>query len=134
MESKQQIRALRVEQDVDHVLKNLKLKILNQPHDEVLMMTDSRYKIYKANEDRIFLKNGRSGKLKMAVKFRKNFGETISVKYYQNLIPKQLDNEVLRNLHGGCGKHPGISKSIIAYWEIFFPKYGAPNQGVDHVM
>ena len=46
----------RVEQDVDLVLKNMKLKILDQPHDEVLMMTDSRYKNYKANEDRIIFK------------------------------------------------------------------------------
>ena len=34
----------RVEQDVDLVLKNMKLKILSQPYDEVLRMTDSRYK------------------------------------------------------------------------------------------
>ena len=33
---------IRVEQDVDLVLKNMKLKVLGQPHDEVLMMTDSR--------------------------------------------------------------------------------------------
>ena len=48
---------IRVEQDVDLVLKNLKLKILGQPYDEMLMITDSRYKNYKANEDRIFLKD-----------------------------------------------------------------------------
>ena len=65
---------IRVEQDVDLVLKNMKLKILGQPYDEVLMITDSRYKIYKANEDRIILKDG--------LLFRKNFGETGSVKYY----------------------------------------------------
>ena len=47
----------RVKQDVDLVLKNMKLKILGQPHDEVLIMTDSRYKNYKANEDRIILKD-----------------------------------------------------------------------------
>ena len=46
---------IRVEQDVDFVLKNMKLKILGQPHDKVLRMTDSRYKNYKANEDRIIL-------------------------------------------------------------------------------
>ena len=34
---------IRVEKDVDLVLKNMKLKILGQPHDEVLMITDSRY-------------------------------------------------------------------------------------------
>ena len=39
----------RVEQDVDFLLNNMKLKILGQPHDEILMMTDSRYQKYKAN-------------------------------------------------------------------------------------
>ena len=37
-----------VEQDADLVLKNLKLKILGQPHDDVLLATDRRYKHYKA--------------------------------------------------------------------------------------
>ena len=49
---------IRVELDVDLVLKNMKLKILGQPYDEVLIMIDSRYKNYKANEDRIILKDG----------------------------------------------------------------------------
>ena len=65
---------IRVEQDVDLVLKNVKLKTLGQPYDEVLMLTDSRYKNYKANEDRIILKDG--------LLFWKYFGETGSVKYY----------------------------------------------------
>ena len=64
---------IRVEQDVDLMLKNLKLKIVGQPYDEVLIMTDSRYKNYKANEGRIILKDG--------LLFRKYFGETGSVKY-----------------------------------------------------
>ena len=106
---------IRVEQDVDLVLKNMKLKISGQPYDEVLMITDSQYKNYKANEDRIILKDG--------LLFRKNFGETGSVKHYQNLIPKQLVKEVLRSLHGEFGKHPGIFKTIIAYREkYYFPK------------
>ena len=96
----------RVEQDADLVLKNIKLKLLGHPHDDVLLATDRRYKHYKANEDRIILKDG--------LLFRKNYGETGSVKYYQILIPKQLVNEVLRNLHGDFGKHPGITKTIIA--------------------
>ena len=95
-----------VEQDVDLVLKHMKLKTLGQQHDEVIMMTDSRYKNYKANEDRIILKDG--------LLFRNYFGETGSVKYYQILIPKQLFNEVLRSLHGEFGQHPGISTTIIA--------------------
>ena len=97
---------IRVEQDVDLVLKNMKLKILGQPYDEVLLMTDSRYKNYKANADRIILNDG--------LLFRKNFGKTGIVKYYQILIPKQLVKEVLRSLHGEFGKHPGIYKTIIA--------------------
>ena len=105
---------LRVEQDVELVLKNMKFNILGQPHDHVLMMTDSRSKNYKANEDCIILKGG--------LLFRKYFGEAGNVKYYQILIPKQLVNEVLRCLHGEFGKHPGISETIIAYREKFsFP-------------
>ena len=106
---------IRVEQDVDLALKNMKLKILGQPYDEVLIMTVSRYKNYKANEDRIILKDG--------LLYRQYFGETSSVKYYQILIPKQLVKEDLRSLHGEFGKHPGISKTIIAYREkYYFPK------------
>ena len=93
---------IRVKQKVDLVLKNMKFKILGQPYDEVLIMTDSRYKNYKAIEDRIVLKDG--------LLFRKYFGETGSVKYYQILIPKQLVKEVQRSLHGEFGKHPGILK------------------------
>ena len=100
---------IRVKQDVDLVLKNMKLKILGQPHDEVLMMRYSRYKNYKADEDLIILKDG--------LLFRKSFAETCSVNYYQTLISKHLVNEVLRSLHGDFGKHPGISKTKIVYRE-----------------
>ena len=114
MESKANAR-IRVEQDVDLVLKNMKLKILGQSHYEVLMMTDSGYKNYEANEDLINLKDG--------LLFRKYFGETESVKHYEILIPKQLLDEVLRSLHGEFGKHPGNTKTIIAYREkYYFPK------------
>ena len=98
---------IRVEQDVDLVLKNLKLKIIGQPYDDVLLTTDRRFKHYKANEDRIILKDG--------LLFRKYYGNTGSVKNYQILILKQLVKEVLRSLHGDFGKHPGITKMIIAY-------------------
>ena len=37
---------IRVEQGVDLVLHNLKLKILDQPYDEVLLTTDKRVKHY----------------------------------------------------------------------------------------
>ena len=106
----------RIEQDADRVLKNLKLKIIGQSHDDVLLSTDRRFKHYKANEDRINLKDG--------LLFRKYYGKTGSVKNYQLLIPKQLVNEVPRNIHGEFGKHPGITKTIIAYRE----KYHYQNQ------
>ena len=106
---------IRVEQDADLVLKNLKLKILGQPYDDVLLTTDRRFKHYKANEDRIILKDGHL--------FRKYYGDTGSVKYYQVLIPKQLVNEVDRSLHGEHGKHPGFTKTITAYREkYYYPK------------
>ena len=106
---------IQVEQDFDLVLKNLKLKNLGQPYDEVLTMTDSRYKNYKANEDRINHKDG--------LLIRKFFGEKGSVKYYQILIPKQLVKEVLRSLHVEFNEHPGIYSTKIAYREKFcFPK------------
>ena len=103
---------IRVEQDADLVLKNLKLKIFGQPHDDVLLTTDRRFKLYKVNEDRIILKDG--------LLFRKYYGEAGGVKYYQILIPKQLVNEVLRNLHGEFGTHPGNTKRIIAYREKYY--------------
>ena len=106
---------IRVDQDANLVLKNLKLKILGQSHDDVLLSTDRQFKHYKANEDCIILKDG--------LLFQKYYGETGSVKYYQFLKPKQLVNEVLRNLHGEFGKHPGITKTMIAYRE----KYYYPN-------
>ena len=70
----------------------MKLKNPGQPHDEVLITTDSRYKFYKANEDRMNFKDG--------LIVRKYWGERGNVKYYQFLIPKQLVNEVLSSLQG----------------------------------
>ena len=121
------IARLWVEQDADLVLRNLKLKIHGQLHDDKLLTTGRRFKHYKANEDRIILKDG--------LLFRKYYGETGSVKYYQFLIPKQLVNEVLQSLHGEFGKHPGITKTKIAYRGKYYgPKYGSTNLGVGFVM
>ena len=106
---------IRVEQDFGLLLRNMKLKILGQPYDEVLIMTDSRNKNCKADEDRIILNDG--------LLFRKSFGETGSVKYYQILIPKQLVKKIFHSPHGEFGKHPGIYKTITTYREkYYFPK------------
>ena len=106
---------IRIEQDVNPVLKNLKLPILVQPHDKVLIATNQRYKHCQGNENRIIHING--------LLFRKFYGETGSAKYYKILIPKQLVSEVFRSLHGEIEKHPGIRRTIIAYRE----KYYYPN-------
>ena len=98
---------IRVEKDVNIVWKNLKLKKLGQPFDEVLFTTDKRFKHYIANEDRFILKHG--------LLFRKYYGETSNKKKYQTLIPNQPVDEVLRSLHGDFGEHPRITKTIIAY-------------------
>ena len=92
----------RVEQEIDLALKNLKLKILDQTHDET---TDRRYRQYKANEYRIFFEDG--------LLHRKPCGKTGNVKYYQILIPKHLVNEVLQKRLREFGRHPGITKTKI---------------------
>ena len=89
---------IRGAQDADLVLRNLNLKILGQTHDDVLLTTDRRFKHYKANEDRIILKYG--------LLLRNYYTESVSIKYYQLLIPKQLVSGVLRSLHGEFEKHP----------------------------
>ena len=103
---------IRVKQDADLVLKNLKLKILGHPHDDVLLATARHFQHCKANEDLIILQDG--------LLFRKHYGKTGSIKYYQFLIRKQLVNGLLRSLHGEFGKHPGITETIIACRERYF--------------
>ena len=75
----------------------------------MLITTDPRYKHYKANEDRIILKDG--------LLFRKYFGETGNVNYYQILIPKQIVIEVLRSVQRDFRKHPRGTKTVNAYRE-----------------
>ena len=89
---------IRLEQDVDLVLKNMELKILGQPHEEVLITTDSRYKYYKANEDCIFHED--------CLMFRKCFGETVGIKNYQILVPKHL----LTSFSAACMEKLGNSQ------------------------
>ena len=78
----------------------------------MLLPKDKRFEHYKANEDRIILKD--------VLLFRKYYGEIGNIKYYQILIPKQLVDEVLRSLHGDFCKHPGITKTIIANRQTFY--------------
>ena len=106
---------IRVEQDIDLVLNNMKLKIVGQSYDEMLFTTDLRYNYNNANADRIILKD--------ALLITKNLGETGNIKEYQILILKQLVSAVFRSLHGEIGKHPGNTETNNAYREkTCFPK------------
>ena len=63
---------IRVGKDVDLVLNIMKLRVLGQLHDDLLVATNPTYKHYNANEDLLIPKDG--------LPLRKNFGETSSVK------------------------------------------------------
>ena len=97
-------RDMRHQQDRDNVLRNYKLRLLNEPYDEHLMATDHRSPQYTAQESRIILKDG--------LLYRQYFGETGAVKYLQVLLPEQLVNSFIEALHGSHDKHPGITKVI----------------------
>ena len=105
------IAQIRAQQDVYLVLKNMKQKIIGQPHDELLIKTDSRYKKYKANEDRKNLKNG--------LLFRKHFGETGSVKYYQILF---LNNS-LTNFSAACTENMEKTQDVPKYWLLTYKNF-----------
>ena len=117
---------IREEQDNDLVLKNLKLNILGQPFEEVLLTTERQYKHYKTNEERIILKSG--------LHLRTKYGQTGSVKHYQVFAPQKFVEEVLRSLHADFVRHLGITKTIFAHREVILPKHGAVDQEVGHVV
>ena len=98
-------------QDVNLVLKKENTEICMPTCDEVLLTTNRQYKHYKANGDRTLLKKGLFNP--------KHYGATGSIKYYQGLIPKQLADEVLRNLHGDFARLPGITMTTMAYKQRF---------------
>ena len=95
-----------MEPDVGPVLKNRNLNKRSQPHDEVVLKTDSLFKHYEANEDPIILKDNPL--------FQKDYGETGSVRHCPFLVPKQLVDDVLQSLPGEFEKHPWIAKTIHA--------------------
>ena len=118
---------IRLEQDVDLVLMSRKLRTFCKPHDEVLLTTDRRFKHYKANGVRIFLKDG--------LLFRNCRGQTGSIKYYQIPILKQLFDKVLRSLSGKYGKHPKIVKTFFCLQrKLSLTELGIVDQEAGHVM
>ena len=92
---------IRVEQNVDLVLKNKKLNT-TQPLDEVLLTTGRRFKHYKANEN--------CNLHKESLFILIYYGETDNVIFYQILILKGKVDELPRSLHGEFWKHPEWAK------------------------
>ena len=90
-------------------MKNLKLKVLRWPYNVVLLKLYSRFQQYKANEDRIILRDG--------LLLRKCYGEIGSLINCQILLSKLLVKKVLRSMYGEFGKHPGTTTTNIAYRE-----------------
>ena len=113
-------------QDSDLVFKNMKLKNLRQPHDEVLITTDSRYKHYKAIEDRINLKGGlifRKNLEKRVVSNTTNFS-------FQSNYPMMYSVACIENLENT----QELPEQKLLTEKNFISQKWRINQGVGHVM
>ena len=95
---------IRLEQNNDEVLRNLRAKIEGEPFDETQFTQDYRYKHYLQNITRI--------EIRQDVLTRRYYNDTGLISHYQILLPKQLLDEFLHALHGHNANHPGITKMI----------------------
>ena len=95
---------IRLEQNNDTVLRNLRAKIEGNPFDENDLASDYRYHHYLQNITRI--------EIKQEVLTRKYYTDTGTTSHYQILLPTQLLEELLQASHGHNSNHPGITKMI----------------------
>ena len=95
---------IRLEQNNDEVLRNLRAKIEGEPYDETEFTQDYRYKHYLQNITRI--------EIKQDVLTRRYYIDTGMISHCQILLPKQLLDEFLHALHGHNATHPEITKMI----------------------
>ena len=95
---------IRLEQNNDPVLRNLRARIEGESYDETEFTQDYRYKHYLQNIPRI--------EIRQDVLTRRYFNVTGTISHYQILLPKQLLDEFLHALHGHNANHPGITKMI----------------------
>ena len=95
---------IRLEQNNDIVLRNLRAKIEGEPFDENELASDFRYQHYLQKITRIEIKH--------EVLTRKYYTDTGMISHYQILLPIQLLEELLQALHGHNSNHPGITKMI----------------------
>ena len=93
---------IRLDQNNDIVLRNLREKSEGNPFDENELASDYRYQHYIQNVTRI--------EIKQEVLTRKYYTDTATISHYQILLPIQLLEEFLQALHGHNSNHPGITR------------------------
>ena len=93
---------IRLEQNNDVVLRNLRAKIEGHPFDENELASDYRYQHYLQNITRI--------EIKQEILTRKYYTDTGNISLYQILLSIQLLDEFLQAIHGHNSNHPGIIK------------------------
>ena len=89
---------IRLEQNNDVGLRNLRAKLEGNPFDKNELASDHRYQHYLQNITRI--------EIKQEVLTRRYYTDTGILSHYQILLPKQLLDEFLHALHGHNSNHP----------------------------
>ena len=95
---------IRLEQNNDVVLRNLRAKIEGDSFDENELASAYRYHHYLQKITRT--------EIKQNVLTRKYYTDTGTVSHYQILLPIQLLDEFLQALHGHNSNHTGITEMI----------------------
>ena len=114
---------IRMKQDVILVLKILKLEILGQPHDEVLLTKHSHFKRNQASENPIILKEN-----PLVLNY---YGETGSVRNHQFLIPKEIAEEPARRVWNAPQNYKDKNR---VQTENLLAKHDSADQKVGHVI
>ena len=103
---------MQMEQMRDPCLRNINLKLSNQPFDTSILENDTRWTRYKRNLTRITIQNG--------LLVRAYYENTGKVTHHQILLPDQLMTPLLESLHGQAHKHPGITKMIQEFRQKYY--------------
>ena len=93
-----------IEQQIDVILHQLRLKLQKEDYSETILQQDPRYRHYCSQIDRLSVQED--------IVTRDYYDETGNVQYRQAFLPKDLVSELLQSLHGTANKHPGISKML----------------------
>ena len=95
---------IRLEQNNDQFLRNLRAKTEGELFDESAFTQDNRYQHYLQNIPRI--------EIRQDILVQNYYNDIGQISHYQILLPKQLLEEFLQALHGHNANHPGITKMI----------------------